>query len=81
MIKVRYDFINSPQALNYTLTELLDNYSDIFQLNKDMSIALGFPYDSKYMYKLAYVIKNLGKSESKSKLLVVPYLHENKVFN
>ena len=45
-----------------------------------MHIALGFPYDSKFMYKLAYVIKNSGESNSKSKLLVVPYLHEQKIY-
>ena len=52
-----------------------------------MSIALGFPYDSKCMNKLAYVVKNIGESKnigdskSKSKLLILPYLHDRKIYN
>ena len=46
-----------------------------------MNIALGFPYDSKFMHKLLYVLKNVdGVSSSKAKIMILPYLHEKKIY-
>jgi hypothetical protein len=81
VIKVRYDLINGQKALNYKFPMLIDSYQNVFKHSDSMSIALGFPYDSKFMHKLLYVIKNIdGESNSKAKIMILPYLHEQKIY-
>ena len=56
-------------------------YANVFNLKENMDIALGFPFDSRYMNKLAYAIKMTEDSSLLTKVLVMPYLHDRKLYN
>ena len=83
VIKVRWDIIESSSALTYSLDDVLDKYSDVLPIPDHKAIAIGFPFDSKYMNKLAYVIRSCSScnNDSSSKLLIMPYLHDRKIYN
>ena len=58
--------------------ELFDIYKSIFDLNDNSQMLINGPFVSYSMSKLIYIIKN-PEENTCSKLLILPYLHSNKM--
>ena len=79
VIKIRYDLMTSKTAHKYTEEELFDSYFDIFKLGDSLKVRSNTPLDSIQSHRFAYIIQDKNKTEC-MRVMVVPYLHERKVF-
>ena len=78
VIKIRYDLIESVHSIDYSARQIFDVYRNIFDLQDNKQVLVNGPFVSYAMNKLIYVIKDTEKNVL-SKLMVLPYLHENKI--
>ena len=81
VIKIRYDLINMQrtQAFMYTENQIFDSYFNIFSLHKNEKVRSNTPLDSIRAHRFAYIIQNQIDFTPK-KLMVLPYLHERKIY-
>ena len=80
VIKIRYDILERQKGVELTEAQLFDHYSDILQLNNPHSVVQsGTPLTSCMYHRLAYIVRN-QKELKPRKILVMPYLHERKIY-
>jgi len=78
VIKIRYDLFNS-YGNTYKENEIFDYYFDIFELSPGERVKAKTPLDSTKSHRLAYIVSN-KESYSTQKIILMPYLHENKIY-
>lgn len=71
--------MTSNTAHKYSEDELFDEYFDIFKLGDSFKVRSNTPLDSIQSHRFAYIIQDKEKIEC-MRLMVVPYLHERKVY-
>ena len=79
VIKIRYDLTNSIESFKYTEADIFDWFEDLFDIPLNFKINSNTPFDSFSGHRFCYFISDQGKKKPKQ-LLIVPYLHEKKVF-
>jgi hypothetical protein len=79
VIKIRYDLIDSVYCNTYKENEIFDYYFKILPLDKDEKVLMGCPYDSNTMNRFLYIVEN-PKSFKPDRVVILPYLHERKVY-
>lgn len=78
VIKIRYDQIEKQDGNSLTNESCFDLYSELFDL-PGKSIQSVCPYDSRQAHKLAYLI-NDNKMIDPKQIMIVPYLHDRKIY-
>jgi len=79
VIKVRYDLFDQPNSSNFQENEIFDFYFNILPIAEGEKVQADCPFDSKSLHRMLYIIKST-ESKSCSRMLIVPYLHEKKIF-
>ena len=79
VIKIRYDLIDSVYCNTYKENEIFDYYFNILPLKKGEKVLMGCPYDSNTMNRFLYIVEN-PKNFKPDRVIVLPYLHERKVY-
>ena len=78
VIKIRYDLFNQ-SGITYKENEIFDYYFNIFELEEGERVKARTPLDSIKSHRLAYIVSN-KESYSSQKIILMPYLHENKIY-
>ena len=80
VIKIRYDLLETQKGGEIKENQLFDHYYDIikFDHNKDY-VESGMPLQTCLYNRLAYIIKNFSHLRP-GKLLILPYLHERRIY-
>jgi len=80
VIKIRYDLLDEKQT-KFDLEEdqVFDHYSDVLYIDPDDQVQSDTPLQTCLYHRLAYVIHNQKKLQTR-KVLVLPYLHERKIY-
>lgn len=79
VIKIRYDLIDNINNQKYREDDIFDHYLDIFDLPDGMKIQSSTPNDSKKVHKFVYIMCD-ENFERPKELLVVPYLHDRRIY-
>lgn len=79
VIKIRYDLILGNPNVQYSAENILDTYLDIFILDPNERVRNDTPLNSYQSHRLAYIITDKSKEKS-LRVLVVPYLHERRIY-
>ena len=78
-IKIRYDLINQIQKQDFSEDEIFDFYYNILALKEGEKILTNCPMNSISYHKFVYIINN-PKWLLPSRVVIVPYLHEKKIY-
>jgi len=79
-IKIRFDLLRDIKGVReYGEYEIFDFYDKILTLKINEEVQKGMPICTPEEHRMVYVIKN-KKELGVKKMLVLPYLHERKVF-
>ena len=80
VIKVRYDLIEKNKGENIPENQFFDHYSDIISLKyPEYYIQSGTPLQNCMYNKLAYIVRNIKRANPRT-LMVLPYLHDRKIY-
>lgn len=80
VIKIRYDLIDKNRGQEIKENQLFDYYSNIISLKHPSDqIESGTPLQTCLYNRLAYIVRNSQKKNSKQ-LIILPYLHERRIF-
>lgn len=58
VIKIRYDLIQTDQKMQFTESQIFDEYYGILQIDSQASVKSETPINSTRGHRLAYVISN-----------------------
>ena len=78
-IKIRHDLIKDSNSFNYSNDDIIDIYSDVFDLDEGQKINSRTPLESIKSHKFAYLITNQLKLKA-CKIMIIPYLHDHKIY-
>lgn len=77
---MRYDLLEQQKGGEIMENQLFDHYSDVINLgNKNKKVEMGMPLQTCLYNRLAYVIKNFAEQKPRT-LMILPYLHERKIY-
>lgn len=79
VIKIRYDLILGNTENQYTAEEIYDTYNNIFLMTPNERVRTDSPLNSYQSHRLAYIIVDKERKNA-TRVLVVPYLHENRIY-
>jgi hypothetical protein len=79
IIKIRFDMLLNNKDVQYEAEDILDTYLDCFILGPGERVRTDTPLNSYQSHRLAYIITDKNR-EKPLRVLVVPYLHERRIY-
>ena len=78
VIKIRYDLIDQIED-SLPENQIFDSYTNVLTLQENDYVQTGTPLQTCLYNKLAYIVGNWQNLKSR-KVLIMPYLHERKIY-
>lgn len=79
VIKLRYDLMKQYGGIGANQNLYFNKYDEVLSLQKGETIKIVSPLDSIQAHRFAYIMLN-NESLSCKRLLILPYLHERRVY-
>lgn len=79
VIKFRYDLVLDNKEIQYNADQVFDTYTNCFKMDENERVRTDSPLNSYLSHRLAYIIVDKNRRNA-TRVLVVPYLHENRIY-
>jgi len=79
-IKIRYDLLKDKKGVReLNENEVFDFYDNILVLEEGFKVAIGYPTNTPEANRMIFITRS-KKNFSEKEILLLPYLHERKIF-
>lgn len=77
--KIRYDLVAKSGTRTFTEHDIFDFYPNIFDMRSNIKVRSNTPLDSPKSHRFGYITQDAHFEQSK-KVIIVPYLHERRIY-